>query len=171
MRIRDKLIYPLLIAVFVNLVINHLKSLNLAESLFIVIFLFVIVFTVDFCYERCKRINELNRKSKSRLFDIDPNYSWSTFKKSGYFGVLWEFRTLPSNISINSSKSVELIDNSKFDVKPRPLCPKCKNELSESRSFFGGYNWKCLKCNFKKRNKNNFKIEAVNIENIIKSKN
>jgi len=35
-------------------------------------------------------------------------------------------------------------------VETPPRCPKCETELEETRSFWGGYIWKCVNCGFKK---------------------
>jgi tRNA(Ile2) C34 agmatinyltransferase TiaS len=45
-----------------------------------------------------------------------------------------------------------------LDVRVRtpPKCPDCRTELEESQGFFGRYCWKCVKCDFKKKNKNDF---------------
>jgi len=51
-----------------------------------------------------------------------------------------------------------------------PKCPKCGVELEEKKGLLFGYNWTCVACGYKKRNKDPFSIEAERAEKIWRAK-
>jgi hypothetical protein len=51
-----------------------------------------------------------------------------------------------------------------------PKCPKCGVELEEKKGLLFGYNWRCVACGFKKRNREPFSIEAERAEKIWRAK-
>lgn len=55
-------------------------------------------------------------------------------------------------------------------VKPPSRCPQCGTELEQSQIRFGRYLWKCVKCNFKKKNKLSYWDELTRVERIARRK-
>ena len=52
-------------------------------------------------------------------------------------------------------------------VSLTPRCPECETELEESKNFWGGYKWNCVKCNWNKRSKDNFSTIYKQVERIV----
>lgn len=57
-------------------------------------------------------------------------------------------------------------NKSQLRIKFPPRCPECKTELGQEKSKVGGYIWKCVRCNFKKRNKKSYWNERDGVEKI-----
>jgi ribosomal protein L37AE/L43A len=53
-----------------------------------------------------------------------------------------------------------------LDIDTPPRCPKCETEIEQTRSFWGGYVWKCVKCGFQKRNRESYYREGERAEKI-----
>ena len=57
-------------------------------------------------------------------------------------------------------------NKSQLHAKLPPRCPECQTELDQEKSKVGGYVWKCVRCNFKKRNKKSYWAEQEGVEKI-----
>ena len=57
-------------------------------------------------------------------------------------------------------------NKSQLHAKLPPRCPECQTELDQEKSKVGGYVWKCVRCNFKKRNKKSYWDEREGVEKI-----
>jgi len=57
-------------------------------------------------------------------------------------------------------------NKSQLHAKLPPRCPECQTELDQEKSKVGGYVWKCVRCNFKKRNKKSYWDERERVEKI-----
>ncbi len=57
-------------------------------------------------------------------------------------------------------------NKSQLHTKLPPRCPECQTELDQEKSKVGGYVWKCVRCNFKKRNKKSYWDEREGVEKI-----
>jgi len=87
-------------------------------------------------------------------------YGWIPLGDIKYNKVIWRLRSPKSGLS-GSDYSI-----SRIDVKIPPRCPNCETELEESHSFWGGYIWKCVMCNFKNRNRESYYTEKKRVEKI-----
>jgi hypothetical protein len=47
-----------------------------------------------------------------------------------------------------------------------PRCPHCDTELKEEKNFLGGYTWKCIRNDFKKRSKRSFYSVVDDIDSL-----
>ena len=61
------------------------------------------------------------------------------------------------------------IDKDYIEISTNPLCPKCKTELEERQNILWGFNWKCIKCGFNKKNRYNIIFEKERALKIAKS--
>lgn len=57
---------------------------------------------------------------------------------------------------------------SDVEVKIPPRCPKCKTELEQSKSFWGGRNWKCPRGDFTNKSKKSFYELSESLEKIVR---
>jgi len=57
---------------------------------------------------------------------------------------------------------------SDVEVKTPPRCPKCKTELGQSKSFWGGRKWKCPRGDFMKKSKKSFYEISKSLEKIVR---
>lgn len=88
-------------------------------------------------------------------------YGWISLMNFNYNDVIWRIRSPKSDPYGSFSKSF-------IEVETPPRCPNCETELEQSHSFWGGYIWKCVMCNFKKRNRESFYVEGKRAEKIAK---
>ena len=95
------------------------------------------------------------------IFGIPPREVY-TYDLS-YLGVLWK-------VCVYEQHKPRFLDIS-LDVKVTipPKCPNCRTELEESKCFFRKYCWECVKCGFKKRNKDDFTLESQRVTRIARS--
>ena len=103
-----------------------------------------------------------NLKNSNGIFaavNYGAPYGWVPLGEIEYNEVIWRFR---------SPKSTPYGDYSKsdIDVETPPRCPNCETELEQSNSFWGGYIWKCLVCDFKKRNRESYYTEEERVKKI-----
>lgn len=82
-------------------------------------------------------------------------------------GVIWR-------IYVDYTDPFDTYDTTKlrnFDAESTPRCPekKCRTELDEEKSFWGGYIWLCPRCGFKIRNRNSFITESGKAAKIARS--
>jgi tRNA(Ile2) C34 agmatinyltransferase TiaS len=53
-----------------------------------------------------------------------------------------------------------------IEINKLTKCPECNTELEQSMCFFGGYNWKCVKCGFKHKTKENVYTDAERVKRL-----
>ena len=82
-----------------------------------------------------------------------PAEGWETIHKIEYANVVWQVR-VPVRTSTFRGREVPTIDDLDIEIPPR--CPDCGTKLEETKSFWGWYVWKCIKCGFRKRNRDDF---------------
>lgn len=81
-----------------------------------------------------------------------PYYGWTKVAKLNYVGVIWRLHA-PAPNPYDPFEQNKILPND-IEVDGVPRCPHCETELEENESFWGGYIWSCINCNFKKRNRN-----------------
>ena len=55
-----------------------------------------------------------------------------------------------------------------IDVALAPRCHDCKTELEETRRVWGSYLWKCIRCRFRKSNKDSYYTEQERARKLAK---
>lgn len=115
-----------------------------------------------------KRLKQIRKSDVGPLVGFLPRWGWIAIGEQEYAGVIWEVRVPKPDpyFSAYFSKGVPRISPSEIDIATPPRCPNCGTELEQSRSFFIGYVWKCVRCGFKKRNRDSFFGEAERVERI-----
>jgi len=100
-------------------------------------------------YKRLKAV----RKSEIDYLPsgLIPPYGWAEVDELEHAGVLWTVRA-PAPEPWETFDPVS-VSSSELNIATPPKCPKCRTELEERLRFFGGYKWECIRCGFKKRNK------------------
>ena len=93
-----------------------------------------------------------------------PIYGYFKISELPYAGILWDI-IAPSPPPWKQLDNMD-ISVSDIEIKTPPKCPKCKTEIEEYRSFWGGHIWKCVRCKFKKRNKDSIYRESERAEKI-----
>jgi ribosomal protein L37AE/L43A len=113
-----------------------------------------------------QRLKHLQQGSGSPVsFIAVPYDGWHVVDQTSYADVLWNVRIpRPSKWDLDP-RPVEPHD---LDIATPPRCPKCKTELEEARSFWGGYVWRCVACGFSKRNRESYYREAERVEKIVR---
>lgn len=110
------------------------------------------------------RIKYLRRDSHSPISIISVPYGgWRNIGKINYADVIWVVRAPVTPWYELDPKPISTHD---LDIQTPPRCPKCETEIEQNRSFWGGYNWICVKCGFKKRNSESFYREQERAEKI-----
>ncbi|GEM_PF-1928145 len=111
-----------------------------------------------------KRIKEIQKLNDDRILAAsNPTFGWTSVGEFNYSGVVWVVRVpAPAPWDFGPSK----ISPSSIDVETPPRCPKCKTELEQSHSFWGGYVWKCVGCELQKRNRDSYYREAERAKKI-----
>lgn len=152
---------PLIITTLVSKVYTGkwLEWINLISlsTLTLIVFVFFLWIVVIFIYRRVIHLKYLDGSFAATSFGAP--YGWISLGDVLHKTVIWKVRAPKINLSGNYSIS-------RIDVKTPPRCPNCKTELEESHSFFGGYIWKCIMCDFKKRNRDSFYKEKKRAEKI-----
>jgi hypothetical protein len=92
-----------------------------------------------------------------------PVHGWLDVGRITYQGVTWVVR-LPA--PRHQLAPVDPPGPGDVDVTTPPRCPVCGTELEESKSFWWGYNWKCVRCGFSKRNRESFYSEVSRVERV-----
>lgn len=93
-----------------------------------------------------------------RALSIPPN-GWKKIGEILYADVKWIIRApRPSRYETEDEYLRDFPE--KIDILTPPRCPNCKAELEESKAFLWGYLWKCVLCEFQKRNREKFYVEA-----------
>jgi len=98
----------------------------------------------------------------------DNNRYWCPIGKYEYAGVIWRiYAPAPDpGEPFNPSK----IPPSSIEVEEKPRCPECETEIEKSSFWRLLYIWKCVNCNFKKINRDNFAKERERVEKIVRRK-
>lgn len=159
---------PIIVSIGSKVVTNNWISWFKAVPKFIWIILVVLIFIWIFStliYRRNKIIDETKNNVGSCVITI-PYYGWVTVGKLNYNGVIWRFH-VPAPGPLDSFRGKEILPN-ELEVDGRPRCPNCETELEENKSFWGGYIWSCVSCNFKKRNKNSYYNEEERALRIVR---
>jgi ribosomal protein L37AE/L43A len=170
----DKIIAPLIVALLTPTIVsisskvktgNWTSWINHVPKIILIIFALLIFIWIVFIAIR-KRIKFIKEENRSPgIFTIsNPLFGWIAIGKLDYAGLIWRI-SAPSPApweSFNPSN----ISPSRIEADTPPRCPKCETEIEESHNFLGGYVWKCVRCGFRKRNKNSFYKEVDRAEKI-----
>ena len=98
---------------------------------------------------------------------VIPPYGWTEVGELEHAGVLWTvLAPAPEPWETFDPMSVS---SSRLNIATPPKCPKCRTELEEKPRFSGGYKWECIRCGFKKRNKNDYYREERRALKLAKS--
>lgn len=152
----DKVVFPLLALVLTPIAValgseiatgNWMEWFglipNTASIVFgLVIFVWVVIITIR---SRLKRLQELDAVP-GIFVGSRPPFGWVTIGKFDYAGVVWRVRAAPARR--HESLEPSRISSLSIEVETLPRCPNCKTELEESRSFWGGYVWRCVRLGF-----------------------
>ena len=103
-----------------------------------------------------------------------PRYGYLEVYELEHAGVSWTVRAPARSPYLRAfypreGSYLESFSSSQLDIAIPPKCPKCGTELEEEPRFFGGYKWECIRCGFKKRNKDNFDREERRALKLAKS--
>jgi hypothetical protein len=137
---------------------------KIPKNLWIIIVAVILVwFIIIIIRKRNRQLQETDNGPSAYVIPT-ARWGWMTIEEIDYSGVVWRIDApVPSPGSTFGPMTVSP-KNIIVDTPPR--CPKCKTELEESSSFWGGYIWKCVRCDFRKRNRNNYHFEAERVEKI-----
>jgi len=82
---------------------------------------------------------------------------------SEYLGIKWRLfiHSAPEPFYINKFDKIN-------DIEAYPLCPNCETSLTDSPKFFGGYVWKCVRCDFKVERDRSLYQAKKDVEKIVK---
>ena len=166
----DKIVAPLFVGLLLTIIIAIASKINTGDwiewfglipntwwiGFGLVISLWVIIIAIR---NRVKQTHE----SDSISFASVPRFGWVPIIGINYAGVGWRIRapaTAPWESSMNYPSSI--------DVETPPRCPKCETEIEQSRGFWGGYIWKCVRCDFQKRNRDSYYKEKKRVKKIAK---
>jgi Zn ribbon nucleic-acid-binding protein len=97
----------------------------------------------------------------------NPLDGWNEVGELEHAGVLWTVRASPPDPW--ETFDPMSVSTSKLSIATPPKCPKCRTELEEKLRFFGGYKWECIRCGFKKRNKDDYYRESQRALKLAKS--
>ena len=115
-----------------------------------VYFALFVIFLVAFFKEREKKSN-----FRIAAFARDTQ----TVGGVEYAGVKWDIiAPKPSTYEFESEYEKRLPKI--IETRTPPICPSCGVELEETKSRIYGYIWKCVGCNFSKRNKDSYYTES-----------
>jgi len=92
-----------------------------------------------------------------------PLGGWVEVGAVSYAGVKWRLRAprgVPYSVRPASVEAAEL----EADLPPR--CPRCETEVEENPRFWGGYSWSCIRCGFRKHNRDSYYLEASRAERL-----
>lgn len=120
----------------------------------VLIFLWIIII---FIFRRVKYLKYLDGPFAASSYTAP--YGWISLGNIEYNKVIWRIRSPKKDPYGSYSKSY-------IDVETPHRCPNCETELEQSHSFWGGYIWKCVMCDFKKRNRESYYREEKRVEKI-----
>jgi hypothetical protein len=87
-----------------------------------------------------------------------PPFGWEPVAELNHADVLWTVRA-PKTPFVRITEESR-VDPSRLNIQTPPKCPECKTGLEEVRAFFGGHLWTCIRCGFRKKNKDSYYKEA-----------
>ena len=167
---------PVLVTLFAALaapLISWLKTGSFVEifkeiPLHIWIFFLLVVIVWFFGTLISKRYAKIKLYNSSSIVIGDvgfSGYDLKTIDEFPYKKVIWEIQhpIASSWMSYSPNFSPE---NIKITIPPR--CPTCRTELEETKSFWGGYKWRCVNCGFKQKNKEDWYTEAQRVKKLAK---
>jgi len=170
----DKIIIPILLAFLIPVVTgigskastgNWLEWFASVPSqvwitLVIIFALWILVVAIRY------RIKHLRKEGHSSISIISAPYGgWRTIGKLKYADVIWIVRApAPPLLELEP----EPITPHDLDIDTPPRCPKCETEIEQTQSFWGGYIWKCVRCGFRKRNRDSYYQEEDRVKKIAK---
>ncbi len=113
-----------------------------------------------------RRISKLREDDHSPIQIISmPDGGWAEAGKIGYAGVYWIVLAPKNPWYELEPKRITARD---LDMDTPPRCPKCETEIEQSKSFWGGYVWKCVRCDFQKRNRDSYYREKERALKVVK---
>jgi len=170
----DKIIAPLVVASLTPITISIISKINTgdwAELFGLIPKIFWVIFSISILawiaiiviHKRVKRLQELD--SGPGVFVISqPIFGWVIIAKFNYVGLIWKVRA-PATAPWESFDPSS-ISSSSIEIETPPRCPKCETEIEQEHSFWGGYIWRCVRCGFKKRNRDSYYREQERAEKI-----
>jgi hypothetical protein len=109
------------------------------------------------------RIREL-QGSGIRAWTIrNPIYGWVDVGCVEYAGVKWRIRAARDSLMRLDPADVQPED---LDVQTPPRCPKCETEIEQVARFWGGYYWGCVRCGFRRKNRDSYFREMERVEKL-----
>lgn len=99
-------------------------------------------------------------------FHSIPPHGWEEYKRICYDDVMWvvlrDGRGRDANrlFPRNDPRPREIC------IKTPAVCPHCATELKETRCFWGGFTWSCIKGDFKKHSKVSFYKASKDVERL-----
>lgn len=146
-KIIDNFVFPLIVGIFLPTVISVVSKFNTGNwfnyaksiprtywSVFIAII--CIWFLTSIIYRRKKLVGEPNSDSLIGFYAV-PAYGWIKIGKIQYADLLWNIK-VPAPPPWSDSES---LNTNRVEADTPPRCPKCKTEIEQSSSFWGGYIW------------------------------
>ncbi len=113
-----------------------------------------------------RRIIRLREPCASTGVFIPPPFGWLPMGELLHAGVVWRVRAhAPDPLGASDANEIDL---STIEAEVPPRCSQCGTEIEESRSFWGGYLWRCVSCRFKKRHRNSYYREQKRVAKIAK---
>jgi ribosomal protein L37AE/L43A len=105
---------------------------------------------------RQRMILALNARAQIRRNAL---FGWKNLRELEHAGVLWIMRVPKGALDMDlpppyGRSASRLLDEVEASFPPR--CPKCRTELEERALFMGGFTWRCVACDFRKRNKESY---------------
>jgi len=88
-------------------------------------------------YQRCKQISAQPASGEPGRYSL-PAEDREQFGRYDYAKVTWNISRWRTSSSRPRSTTPEEVD-----VFPPSLCPRCQTALTQKRSFWGGFTWRC----------------------------
>ncbi len=96
----------------------------------------------------------------SILLGMGGGSNWRKIGEIEHAGVVWVVE------APDVWHKYELPD--RLDVALPPRCPTCKTELEENKRWSGSHVWTCIRCGFKKNNKDSYYSEQERARKVAK---
>jgi len=103
----------------------------------------------------------MEERSLNLGISVISNPGWVTIGKIDYNGLVWRII-----IPAPAEKSFNPIPLSSIEVEIPPRCPNCETEIEELSNHSGRVVWRCVRCGFKKRNRDGYFTEKHRAEKI-----
>ncbi|GEM_PF-2761321 len=126
---------------------------------------FVLALVVFFLIFKMRKVVKSYGKTELASGSIPPD-GWEELKRISHDNVIWvvlrDGRGRDANrlFPRNDPRPREIC------IKTPAVCPNCETELKETRRFWGGFTWHCIKCEFKKHSKASFYEASKNVERL-----